>query len=39
MRAVDPRLLRQAGAARGYLAVVVLLLTHLDRQLPWGNGA
>ena len=25
MRAVDPRLLRQAGAARGYLAVVVLL--------------
>ena len=25
MRAVDPRLLRHAGAARGYLAVVVLL--------------
>src|ERR1700747_9869 len=25
MRAVDPRLLRHAGAARGYLAIVVLL--------------
>ena len=25
MRAVDPRLLRHAGAARGYLAAVVLL--------------